>query len=46
MKLLDVILPLLKQLSEEEDVRRTLYDRFHMPEWFEKQGIPPSCWNS
>ncbi|KAH0918819.1 hypothetical protein HID58_026479 [Brassica napus] len=45
-QLLDVILPLLKQLSEEEDVRRTLYDRFHMPEWFEKQGIPPSCWNS
>ncbi|KAJ4885162.1 Haloacid dehalogenase-like hydrolase (HAD) superfamily protein [Raphanus sativus] len=44
-QLLDVILPLLKQLSEEEDVRPTLYDRFHMPEWFEKQGIPPSCWN-
>ncbi|CAH8361795.1 unnamed protein product [Eruca vesicaria subsp. sativa] len=43
-QLLDVILPLLKQLSEEEDVRPTLYDRFHMPEWFEKQGIPPSCW--
>ncbi|XP_018487001.1 uncharacterized protein LOC108857507 isoform X2 [Raphanus sativus] len=44
-QLLDVILPLLKQLSEEEDVRPTLYDRFRMPEWFEKQGIPPSCWN-
>ncbi|CAF2058922.1 unnamed protein product [Brassica oleracea var. botrytis] len=44
-QLLDVILPLLKQLSEEEDVRRTLYDRFHMPEWFQKQGIPTSCWN-
>ncbi|KAF8114708.1 hypothetical protein N665_0034s0047 [Sinapis alba] len=43
-QLLDVILPLLKQLSEEEDVRPTLYDRFRMPEWFEKQGIPPSCW--
>ncbi|XP_010504466.1 PREDICTED: carboxy-terminal domain RNA polymerase II polypeptide A small phosphatase 1-like [Camelina sativa] len=45
-QLLDVILPLLKQLSEEDDVRPTLYDRFRMPEWFEKQGIPPSCWNS
>ncbi|XP_013600379.1 PREDICTED: CTD small phosphatase-like protein isoform X2 [Brassica oleracea var. oleracea] len=44
-QLLDVLLPLLKQLSEEEDVRPTLYDRFRMPEWFEKQGIPPSCWN-
>ncbi|CAA7028924.1 unnamed protein product [Microthlaspi erraticum] len=45
-QLLDVILPLLKQLSEEEDVRPALYDRFHMPEWFEKQGIPRSCWTS
>jgi len=45
-QLLDVILPLLKQLSEEDDVRPTLYDRFRMPEWFEKQGIPPSCWNA
>lgn len=45
-QLLDIILPLLKQLSEEEDVRRALYDRFHMPEWFEKQGIPRSCWTS
>ncbi|CAN8254496.1 unnamed protein product [Cochlearia groenlandica] len=44
-QLLDVILPLLKQLSEQEDVRPMLYDRFRMPEWFEKQGIPPSCWN-
>ncbi|CAH8376317.1 unnamed protein product [Eruca vesicaria subsp. sativa] len=46
LKLLDIILPLLKQLSEEEDVRGALYDRFHMPEWFEKQGIPRSCWTS
>lgn len=45
-QLLDIILPLLKQLSEEEDVRGALYDRFHMPEWFEKQGIPRSCWTS
>ncbi|XP_010517420.1 PREDICTED: CTD nuclear envelope phosphatase 1 homolog isoform X1 [Camelina sativa] len=45
-QLLDVVLPLLKQLSEEEDVRLALYDRFHMPEWFEKQGIPRSCWTS
>uniref|UniRef100_A0A1J3GX37 CTD small phosphatase-like protein 2 n=1 Tax=Noccaea caerulescens TaxID=107243 RepID=A0A1J3GX37_NOCCA len=43
-QLLDIILPLLEKLSEEEDVRPALYDRFHMPEWFEKQGIPRSCW--
>ncbi|XP_023639664.1 CTD nuclear envelope phosphatase 1 homolog isoform X3 [Capsella rubella] len=45
-QLLDVVLPLLKQLSEEEDVKLALYDRFHMPEWFEKQGIPLSYWTS
>ncbi|VVB02844.1 unnamed protein product [Arabis nemorensis] len=45
-QLLDIILPLLKQLSSEEDVRPALYDRFHMPEWFEKHGIPRSCWTS
>lgn len=46
LKLLDIILPLLMQLSKEEDVRLALYDRFHMPEWFEKHGIPRSCWTS
>ncbi|KAJ8764052.1 hypothetical protein K2173_004943 [Erythroxylum novogranatense] len=41
-QLLDVLLPLLKHLSEQKDVRPVLYDRFHMPEWFQKQGIPAS----
>ncbi|KFK23193.1 hypothetical protein AALP_AAs48948U000100 [Arabis alpina] len=45
-QLLDFILPLLKQVSEVEDVRPALYERFHMPEWFEKHGIPRSCWTS
>ncbi|CAI0415855.1 unnamed protein product [Linum tenue] len=39
-QLLDVILPLLKQLSQQIDVRPVLYERFHMPEWFQRQGIP------
>ncbi|XP_061351712.1 uncharacterized protein LOC133296682 [Gastrolobium bilobum] len=43
-QLLDVILPLLKQLSEQKDVRPMLYERFHMPDWFQKQGIPASSW--
>ncbi|OIW16192.1 hypothetical protein TanjilG_18907 [Lupinus angustifolius] len=43
-QLLDVILPLLKQLSEQKDVRPMLYEKFHMPDWFQKQGIPASCW--
>ncbi|CAN0909699.1 Carboxy-terminal domain RNA polymerase II polypeptide A small phosphatase 1 [Linum grandiflorum] len=38
----DVILPLLKHLSHQIDVRTVLYERFHMPEWFQKHGIPPS----
>ncbi|XP_010534600.1 PREDICTED: CTD small phosphatase-like protein [Tarenaya hassleriana] len=45
-QLLDVILPLLTHLSEQEDVRPILHDRFHMAEWFEKQGIPSTCWTS
>ncbi|KAI9073509.1 hypothetical protein K1719_044548 [Acacia pycnantha] len=45
-QLLDVILPLLKHLSEQKDVRPVLYEKFHMPEWFQKQGIPTSCWTS
>ncbi|XP_047324199.1 carboxy-terminal domain RNA polymerase II polypeptide A small phosphatase 1-like [Impatiens glandulifera] len=40
-QLLEVILPLLRHLSEQGDVRPVLYDRFHMPEWFQKNGIPP-----
>ncbi|KAJ9539875.1 hypothetical protein OSB04_026381 [Centaurea solstitialis] len=43
-QLLEVLLPLLKQLSEQRDVRQILYERFHMPEWFEKHGIPASAW--
>ncbi|KAF5736574.1 carboxy-terminal domain RNA polymerase II polypeptide A small phosphatase 1 isoform X2 [Tripterygium wilfordii] len=41
-QLLDVLLPLLKHLSQQNDVRPLLYERFHMPEWFQKQGIPAS----
>lgn len=41
-QLLDVILPLLKHLSQQKDIRPVLYDRFHMPEWFQRQGIPAS----
>ncbi|KAK6943486.1 FCP1 homology domain [Dillenia turbinata] len=39
-QLLDVLLPLLKHLSLQKDVRPVLYERFHMPEWFQMQGIP------
>ncbi|URE33020.1 NLI interacting factor-like phosphatase [Musa troglodytarum] len=39
-QLMGVILPLLKHLSLQKDVRSVLYDKFHMPEWFEQQGIP------
>ncbi|KAL5568590.1 hypothetical protein UlMin_025165 [Ulmus minor] len=45
-QLLDVLLPLLKHLSQQKDVRPVLYERFHMPEWFQKQGIPSTCWTS
>ncbi|XP_022744878.1 carboxy-terminal domain RNA polymerase II polypeptide A small phosphatase 1-like [Durio zibethinus] len=45
-QLLDVLLPLLKHLSLQKDVRPVLYDRFHMPEWFQKQGIPASSWSA
>ncbi|XP_062092494.1 uncharacterized protein LOC133798269 [Humulus lupulus] len=45
-QLLDVLLPLLKDLSEQKDVRPALYERFHMPEWFQKQGIPSPGWTS
>ncbi|KAJ1686588.1 hypothetical protein LUZ63_017978 [Rhynchospora breviuscula] len=32
--------PLLKHLSRQEDVRPLLDETFHMPEWFQKHGIP------
>ncbi|XP_068644167.1 uncharacterized protein [Aristolochia californica] len=41
-QLLEAVLPLLKQLSLQKDVRPMLYEKFHMPEWFQKQGIPTS----
>uniref|UniRef100_A0A453FV74 FCP1 homology domain-containing protein n=3 Tax=Aegilops tauschii subsp. strangulata TaxID=200361 RepID=A0A453FV74_AEGTS len=39
-QLMEVIFPLLKHLSVQRDVRPALYERFHMPEWFQKHGIP------
>ncbi|XP_044487938.1 carboxy-terminal domain RNA polymerase II polypeptide A small phosphatase 1-like [Mangifera indica] len=39
-QLLEVILPLLKHLSLQKDVRPVLYKRFRMPEWFQMHGIP------
>lgn len=41
-QLLDILLPLLKHLSLQKDVRPVLYERFHMPEWFKMHGIPAS----
>ncbi|MCL7023307.1 hypothetical protein MKW94_002872 [Papaver nudicaule] len=43
-QLLEVLLPLLKHLSIQKDVRPVLHERFHMPEWFQKHGIPASVW--
>ncbi|KAK6145503.1 hypothetical protein DH2020_022323 [Rehmannia glutinosa] len=37
-QLLEVILPLLKHLSLQKDVRPMLYEKFHMPEWFAKHA--------
>ncbi|XP_022891579.1 CTD small phosphatase-like protein [Olea europaea var. sylvestris] len=45
-QLLEVILPLLKHLSQQKDVRPILYERFHMPEWFQKNGIPALRWTT
>jgi RNA polymerase II subunit A small phosphatase-like protein len=39
-QLLEVLLPLLRYLSQQNDVRPFLYEKFHMPEWFQKHGIP------
>lgn len=39
-QLLGVILPLLKQLSHQKDVRPVLEEIFRMPEWFKHHGIP------
>ncbi|GAB2216692.1 hypothetical protein Droror1_Dr00024469 [Drosera rotundifolia] len=43
-QLLEVLLPLLKELSKEKDVRPMLYEKFHMIEWFQNHGIPASFW--
>ncbi|KAJ8438708.1 hypothetical protein Cgig2_013754 [Carnegiea gigantea] len=43
-QLLEVLLPLLKHLSAQKDVRPILYEKFHMPEWFQKHGIPSPGW--
>ncbi|KAF9593894.1 hypothetical protein IFM89_025930 [Coptis chinensis] len=43
-QLSEVLLPLLKQLSLHKDVRPVLHEKFHMPEWFQKHGIPSSFW--
>nr|CAB3464986.1 unnamed protein product [Digitaria exilis] len=39
-QLMGTIFPLLKHLSLQNDVRPALYETFHMPEWFQRQGIP------
>ncbi|CAN6341719.1 unnamed protein product [Urochloa humidicola] len=39
-QLMGTIFPLLKHLSLQKDVRPALYETFHMPEWFQRQGIP------
>ncbi|THG08467.1 CTD small phosphatase-like protein [Camellia sinensis] len=41
-QLLEVILPFLRQLSLQKDVQPVLYEKFHMPEWFQLHGIPAS----
>ncbi|CAM8892432.1 unnamed protein product [Rhodiola kirilowii] len=43
-QLLNVLLPLLRHLSQQKDIRPVLYDKFGMPEWFRQHGIPASNW--
>lgn len=43
-QLLGVLLPLLQYLSSQDDIRPALFERFHMPAWFRKRGIPTSDW--
>lgn len=38
-QLMKVVLPLLRHLSLEKDVRPALHQKFYMPEWFERHGI-------
>ncbi|KAI4382772.1 hypothetical protein MLD38_008690 [Melastoma candidum] len=44
-QLLVVILPLLKELLRQHDVRSHLRERFQMPQWFQSHGIPASSWS-
>ncbi|AQK94392.1 Haloacid dehalogenase-like hydrolase (HAD) superfamily protein [Zea mays] len=39
-QLMGTMFPLLKHLALQKDVRPALYEAFHMPEWFQRQGIP------
>ncbi|CAD6344063.1 unnamed protein product [Miscanthus lutarioriparius] len=39
-QLMGTIFPLLEHLALQKDVRPALYETFHMPEWFQRQGIP------
>ncbi|CAN6724127.1 unnamed protein product [Malus baccata var. baccata] len=41
-QLLEVLHPLLMQLSLQKDVRPMLHEKFHMPEWFQMHGFPVS----
>lgn len=43
-QLLGVLLPFLQYLSLQDDIRPALFERFHMPAWFRKRGIPTSDW--
>eukprot|EP00850_Spirogloea_muscicola_P005304 SM000024S07766 [mRNA] locus=s24:325094:327146:- [translate_table: standard] len=43
-QLLDVLLPLLEQLSQQPDIRPMLLHRFRMPSWFRNRGIPTMDW--
>lgn len=45
-QLLEVILPLLQYLALQDDIRPALDERFHMPAWFSKRGIPTSDWSA
>jgi hypothetical protein len=36
-----VILPLLRSLSEVPDIRPVLHSRFQMSQWFSSKGLAP-----
>ena len=39
LQLLEVLLPLLEQLAQEDDVRPVLRAKFGMAEWFHQRGF-------